>query len=111
MHKTWINYSRMRRMIMSNPKEMEELLERHNSDFWKSVGSKTHCRDEETCETLNEFLDTAPKMEFSYIMSFAENQVGLTIDLTKMAPMDQVRLNLRLMNFLKEELQLVKNSM
>lgn len=99
----------MRKKIMNN-KQVEDLIVKHNDEFWDSHGEKTSCPDEQTCQALNEFLDTNPGRSFSYSLSFDRGTLALEINTLKMDAIESLRLNLRLVEFLKEELKLVKNS-
>lgn len=73
--------------------------------------TKTLCRDVETCETLNHFLDTGygvpPTLAFN-IQSTQEG-VGVTIDFAGFGVRERAELTGRLVNFVMNELNKIKN--
>ena len=73
--------------------------------------TKTLCRDEETCETLNHFLDTGygvpPTLSFN-IESTPES-VGVSIDLVGFGVREKAEIIGRLVHFVMNELNKVKN--
>lgn len=73
--------------------------------------TKTLCRDTETCESLNHFLDTGygvpPTLGFSIISS--EKHVSTTISLEGFGVREKAELIGRLVHFVMNELNKVKN--
>ena len=73
--------------------------------------SKTLCRDTETCESLNHFLDTGygvpPTLGFS--ISSTDKFVSATIDLNGFGIREKAEVIGRLVHFVMNELNKVKN--
>lgn len=75
------------------------------------VDSKTNCRDSETCEALNHFLDTGygvpPTLGFS--INSSDESISANINLKGFGVREKAEVIGRLVHFVMNELNRVKN--
>jgi hypothetical protein len=86
-------------------------IELNNDVLIPPGASKTLCRDTETCETLNHFLDTGygvpPTLGFS--IHSTDEHVSATINLNGFGVREKAEVIGRLVHFVMNELNKVKN--
>lgn len=94
-------------MIMSR----EDIVVDYKGPLIPPGDTKTLCRDVETCESLNHFLDTGygvpPTLGFG--IQSTQDYVSATIDLTGFGVREKAEVIGRLVHFVMNELNKVKN--
>lgn len=83
-------------------------------DIMKASGieDKTQCRDTETCQVLNEFLDNGygvPKT-LSFNMSSMDNWMNMSISMEGMGVRERGDFQFRVMQFVINEINRIKNA-
>lgn len=72
---------------------------------------KTMCGNEEGCIAINEFLDHGyrPQDSINFAMDSGKNYITLTFDTSSFGPRDKMELSLRIMKFITNEIEKIKN--
>lgn len=93
-------------MIMSR-----ENMELKDTPYIPQEEGKTLCSDPDTCESLNHFLDTGygvpPTLCFG--IQCTDNYISATIDLNKFGVREKAEVIGRLVHFVMNELNRIKN--
>lgn len=81
-----------------------------NEPYKRSEG-KTSCRDEPTCNILNDFLDEGYKRPdwIGFTVESLSHNISLTIGVSNMGPVEKMELSARIMNFMATEMENIKN--
>ena len=92
---------------------LEEMPIPQSGQYFKApqIDGKTSCASEEGCEVLNEFLNGSPKPReyFPFSINSTKEHLYISINTSNMAPKEMMDLNLRLIKFLGNEINDVRN--